>query len=240
MMLERRRTIPYILKKAFNTLLPRNPFMTTTKLFLVRHGQTTWNKKGINHGWTQGTLSNLGKKQAELLAKRMAREKIDFIYASDLGRVRQTLAPLRKLRPDIPVILTPALREQNLGVYEGTPRGTIEEARRTMGATRWRFKIEGGETIRQHYGRVAKFLKETLPKHRGQTIALFSHGGTTVQVTKHYLKFPNKVWREYHPSNASFHILEIKKKKASLIVKNENSHLGAYDTHKNAVKTATK
>ncbi len=195
------------------------------RLILVRHGQTVGNAEGINQGWIPGELNERGKKQAELLAKRLAKERIDIIYASDLNRVQETLAPLKRLRPEIKVVTTPALREENLGIFEGTHHGSVQAAREKAESEGKTFVIEGGEMREGLYKRVAAFIEEVIAKHRiGETVCLYTHGGAGTQITKHLIRFSDEEFRNYHPDNACFHILE-KEREWKLVQKNVHDHL---------------
>jgi broad specificity phosphatase PhoE len=60
------------------------------RLILTRHGETEENKLGIVQGHMQGTLSKEGIHQAEKLAERLRKEKIDAIFSSDLKRAVDT------------------------------------------------------------------------------------------------------------------------------------------------------
>ncbi len=196
------------------------------RLVIVRHGRTVGNEAGINQGWIPGELNDLGKKEAELLAERLAAERIDIVYASDLDRVQETLAPFRKLRPDIEIVVTERLREAALGPYEGTPYGAVRDARMKAEAEGRKFLIEGGETLEQLYDRVASFVDEIIAKHTdAETVCFFTHGGPAIQIVKHLTRFPDEEHMNYHPKNACYHILERHGDNWKLVAKNVHDHL---------------
>ena len=56
------------------------------RLIIVRHGESEWNKIGRYQGQEDAPLSELGRQQAEALARRLQREKLDAIYVSPLQR----------------------------------------------------------------------------------------------------------------------------------------------------------
>ena len=60
------------------------------RLLLVRHGKTEWNESGRYQGISDISLSEEGLRQAEALGQRLAGEKIDAVYSSDLKRAVQT------------------------------------------------------------------------------------------------------------------------------------------------------
>jgi broad specificity phosphatase PhoE len=66
------------------------------------------------------TLTAKGNRQAHQLAERFRDDEVEALYASDLRRVGQTVAPLASAL-GVPVIVDPALRERSFGTYEGGP-----------------------------------------------------------------------------------------------------------------------
>ena len=86
------------------------------RLLIARHGETIQNAKKIIQGHTHGQLSILGKKQVKKLTKRLAKERIDIIYCSDLKRCKQTIKPLLKIKK-VPIIYTKELREREILAY---------------------------------------------------------------------------------------------------------------------------
>ena len=61
-----------------------------TRLVLIRHGQTAWNKSGKYQGQSDVALSEEGLEQARCLAEHFPVEKLDAVYASDLSRAMVT------------------------------------------------------------------------------------------------------------------------------------------------------
>ncbi|MFQ5344173.1 MAG: histidine phosphatase family protein, partial [Anaerolineae bacterium] len=88
------------------------------RLILVRHGETEWNRTGRYQGFARTSLNERGHWQAEQVARRLAGWEIDAIYASDLPRAYQTAEPIAR-RLDLPISMTVALREVDVGEWEG-------------------------------------------------------------------------------------------------------------------------
>lgn len=94
------------------------------RLYLVRHGETVWNREGRLQGHTDVPLSAVGEAQARLLAARLGDEQIDAIWSSDLARARQT-AEIIAAPKEIAVCATPLLRETMLGDWEGMTEAEV-------------------------------------------------------------------------------------------------------------------
>ena len=75
--------------------------MQDTRFIVVRHGETAWNAESRIQGHLDSPLNEEGLAQALLVGERLARERIDALYCSDLGRVRQTIQPPPMLCPSI-------------------------------------------------------------------------------------------------------------------------------------------
>ena len=112
---------------------------SVTYFWLVRHGQTDWNLKGIWQGQSAQapSLNERGRAQVLALQDQLKKTPISAIYSSDLLRARQS-AELIANRLGLDVTLESRLREMDLGVWEGMlsdeikaqfPRELAERAR---------------------------------------------------------------------------------------------------------------
>ncbi|HEX6453561.1 MAG TPA: histidine phosphatase family protein [Trebonia sp.] len=138
------------------------PTTSARTLWLARHGESTWNTRGLTQGHNdQAELTARGKRQAAEIAKRFAGLPVRAIYASDLRRAQQTAAPLA-VAAGVPVVLDARLRERCLGVLEGTPAAgngpsvtglDLEAGLLADPDTR----PDGGESVRDLYRRAAAF-----------------------------------------------------------------------------------
>jgi probable phosphoglycerate mutase len=164
--------------------------MDSTRIFLVRHGQSQGNAEGRFGGHTATPLSSRGRRQAEAAARTLASERITAIYSSDLERTTQTAEPLSRLT-GLKVKRTTAFRERGVGVMEGL---TFEEAaeqhpEQYAALIRRDFEhiILGGESYRQMLDRASEKLDQAIAEHRGGRICVFSHTGTICILTLHLM-----------------------------------------------------
>ncbi len=195
------------------------------RLLIVRHGETIQNAKKIV-GHIHDQLSKLGKKQVKKLTKRLAKEKIDIIYCSDLKRCKQTIKPLLKIKK-APIIYTKELRERNFGIFNGKPLHKLKawlEKRRIKNA--FYTKIPEGESYKDLYKRTMKFIKKIIKKEKGKNVLLVAHGGLKKALLKHLLKKDDAYFKKTKLANTSLTIIKIKEKgkhRARLI--NSTKHL---------------
>lgn len=143
-----------------------------TRIGLIRHGSTLWNKEGRIQGHTDNPLDEEGLRQAAVLAERLSAESWDYIYSSDMLRARQT-AEVIAGRLGIPLAgLLPGIREMNGGLIEGT----TENERVERFGSEWRtmdMKLESNESGQE---RGVRAIEEIAGLHPGSNVLVVSHG----------------------------------------------------------------
>lgn len=142
---------------------------------MVRHGETEENKHGIIQGQKPGSLSDLGKRQTENLAKKLKNEHYDAIYSSDLKRCVDTTKPIHSYHKDTPLIYSKHLRELSFGKMEGLPVFLATFGRRV--GSLLNIKAPGGESWQDLNTRVRNFLNELYKKHPEGNVLIVTHGG---------------------------------------------------------------
>lgn len=164
--------------------------MQTTRVLLIRHGQSEGNAAGRFGGHTATPLSARGRLQAEATARALSTEQLTAIYSSDLPRAVETAMPLARMT-GMEVELTNAFRERDIGVMEGL---TFEEAAEqhpdqyaALIRRDFHHVLLGGESYRQMLDRAAAQLDRAIEQHAGGRLALFSHTGTICILTLHLM-----------------------------------------------------
>lgn len=162
----------------------------TTRILLVRHGESQGNAERRFGGHTPTPLSELGHAQAEATARALADENVTAIYSSDLLRAVQTAEPLAR-ETGLRVERTEAFRERSVGLMEGL---TFEEAAAThpeeyAALLRRDFErvLAGGESYRQMLDRASARLDLAIEENRGGNVVVFSHTGTICILVLHLL-----------------------------------------------------
>ena len=89
-------------------------------IYIFRHGQTFYNKNKIFTGWKDSKLTNLGKKQAGIIGKKLKNKKFEVAFTSDFKRAKDTLKIILKYHPECrKVIIDKRIRERNYGRLNG-------------------------------------------------------------------------------------------------------------------------
>lgn len=149
-----------------------------TRLLLIRHGETEWNRDQRIQGHLDVGLSERGREQARRLAPFLARDLPAVVHSSDLSRARDTALILA--RGEAEVRSDPRFREANLGVFQGLSAPEIEatypeeyRAWRSHSATN---RPPGGETLEDLSARCMEGLRDTL-RGAGGVVMVVAHGG---------------------------------------------------------------
>jgi probable phosphoglycerate mutase len=150
-----------------------------TTLLLARHGETDWNRERRFQGHADPPLNELGRRQAGELAERLRGDCLAAIYSSPLRRAHET-ALVVGAALGLPVETRPALREVDVGSWQGLSRDEIEERfpddfqRWLDGGDGW----SGGETYAGLQERVVRELLALARRHAGRRVLVVCHGGT--------------------------------------------------------------
>lgn len=171
--------------------------MPRTTLILVRHGQTAANTGGIWHGSTDTPLSEDGRRQAQRVARGIARRVTPTaIYASGLERARHTAEAVAK-ELGMAVVVEEGLREYDLGAWEGRTYKELWEKEDLWGHMKRDpdFAPHGGESPREVSDRLVGALRQIANRHVGETVVCVSHGGALSMALGHLLDGDYSQWR---------------------------------------------
>jgi 2,3-bisphosphoglycerate-dependent phosphoglycerate mutase len=159
-------------------------------LWLIRHGESTWNTLGLAQGHCdQPRLTPLGARQARYVASQLRGRPIGALYASDLQRAVATAAPLAAAL-GLAITCDARLRERSLGILEGTAAVAVPPA---LSGVAGGYVIDpdawppDGESLRDLYRRVAGFADDLLAPGAPGEVAVVAHGGT-LRVLTAYLR----------------------------------------------------
>lgn len=148
------------------------------KVHLVRHGQTPYNRDNLGLGRTDAPLTELGERQAELAAARLAELKVGRIFTSPLQRAAN-LADIAAKALAIEAERCDELLEMDVGETEGVPFIELRENNPEFfeawgGPGVLQARMPGGESLAEVDARVALFMPR-LEHDDGPDIAVVSH-----------------------------------------------------------------
>ncbi len=142
-----------------------------TELYLVRHGETDWNRQHRIQGLTDIPLNDTGREQAQAAGRLLTRRTWDAIYTSPLSRARETASIIAAENGLPEPIAVEQLVERNYGDAEGLNFAEID--RRYPN----RSEVPGQESRADVSARVVPALRELAAAHPGESVLIVSHGG---------------------------------------------------------------
>jgi broad specificity phosphatase PhoE len=168
------------------------------RLFTVRHGETEYARDRRFAGSRDVPLTPRGRRQCEAVAGALSGAFVGAVYASPLGRARESAA-LIAAPHKLDVRVAPAFQEMAFGGWEGLTRAEVavrfpREAD-AWAATPHLVQPPGGERLDDVAARVAAGLAALVEEHGGQTIVLVSHAIVTRLVVLAALGLgPDRLW----------------------------------------------
>ncbi|MGB9629120.1 MAG: histidine phosphatase family protein [Thermodesulfobacteriota bacterium] len=199
-----------------------------TSIYLVRHGQTAWNKEEIFRGRTDIPLDETGLRQADLAGEYFRELKIDTIYSSPLSRAWQTAERIAKFH-HLKVQALEGIMDMSFGQWEGHSHQEIREKDRET-YRQWReephkVRLPGGETLDQVRARVMAALEEAIRLNSKKTIVLVSHRVVNKVLICGILGLDNSHFWQIVQDPTSINLIQYKDGKYILCLMNETCHL---------------
>jgi broad specificity phosphatase PhoE len=151
-------------------------------LLLIRHGQSVGNAADRIQGINDEPLTDLGRRQARVLANRLQRCELAGLYSSPLLRARETADIIGAVH-ELAVVLKEGLQEYNPGVVTGLCWEEVQaqypEIAKRWAEDSWHVPIPGEEGVDVFLSRVLSTMDEIVARHdQKDTIVVVSHGGT--------------------------------------------------------------
>lgn len=204
----------------------------STKIILVRHGQSIGNLTRTFLGHTDLDLSEMGYLQAKATAEHLKNEKIDKIYSSDLKRAYNTALFHAKMR-NIEVIPSKNLREAFAGEWEGkNVDELIDIWGREMFADQWKarfglFTFPKGESIKDAGIRFYNEILAISRQNQGKTVLIAAHAAV---IRAFWAIISGVAWEniaDFIPfaTNASYSILTFDGEKFTPLEYSNDEHL---------------
>ncbi|MCD6552281.1 histidine phosphatase family protein [Thermotoga sp.] len=197
------------------------------RLYLIRHGETLWNEKGLWQGITDVPLNEKGKEQARRVAERLKR--VDAVYSSPLLRSFETAKEIAE-KFGKEVRIEHDLRECEISLWNGL---TVEEALRRYPYEykKWsvdpNFETKGLESMRSVQKRMVNVVVKIVAQERlnnSSDVVIVSHSLSLRSYICWVLGLPLNLHRNFKLDNASLSIVEIESK-PRLVLLNDTCHL---------------
>ena len=163
-----------------------------SRLILVRHGKSEWNKLGLWTGWTDVSLAEEGIEEARQAGLMIKDFRIDSVYVSTLKRAHETWHEIKNvLNLKHEPKRHAALNERHYGIHTGKNKWEVKKAVGDEEFQRirrhWNHPIAEGETMKDVHDRVVPYFKNhILPELlEGKNVLVVGHGNNLRALVKH-------------------------------------------------------
>ena len=195
------------------------------KLFLVRHGETDYNRRRRYQGRSDTVLNRTGKRQAARLQKRLKSEDFHAVYSSCLARAMQTARLIADGR-GLEIIACDRLMEMDFGQLEGLTYDEVTAKYPHRQPTSFDFSDCGGEDLPALALRMRAFVEELRDNHSDRSsVLVVSHGGCLGVLLCLLLNMDVNGWWQFNIAPASLTIVEDAMRHPELALLNDVSHL---------------
>jgi broad specificity phosphatase PhoE len=200
------------------------------RIYLVRHGETEWNRVRRFQGRCNLPLNQEGKKQVRALASALKNIPLTAIYTSPLNRALETACLIKVFHPSTPIFEDNGLMEMDLGEFDGMKVQDWAEQypdfRKAWNDNPASVRIPGGESLIEVQDRAKKTLERITGIYPPDTIILISsHNFVNLTLLCDILKIPLNRFRDLRQENAAFNVIYKKGNRYYAELVNERSHL---------------
>jgi broad specificity phosphatase PhoE len=209
-------------------VLKRRKASEMTTIYLIRHGETEWNKEEIFRGRTDISLNEVGFREAELIGEYLKGKDIHVIYSSPLLRAKETARRIAQVF-NLKVQLLEGIIDMSFGKWEGRP---LREVRIHDGELyqQWReqphlVKLPGGESLDEVRMRAMAALEAVMESYHGNNIVLVSHRVINKVILCGILGIDNSHFWQISQDTAAINLIQFKEGKYILSLLNETCHL---------------
>jgi broad specificity phosphatase PhoE len=187
-------------------------------IYLVRHGETAWNRKKRLQGQTDIPLNGYGEELAQETAKALKSVSFDRVFSSPLIRAERT-AEILTAGSGLPILTDSRLTEMNFGIAEGLPLPFIRRFsflriyKCFYDPAHYTRPVPGGELIKDVKKRGMDFLCDAiLPlESTCSSILITAHGGIIRGIISSLNQIPDRdFWDKIPEKNCAVNLLELK------------------------------
>jgi len=205
-----------------------------TRIYLVRHGETEFNRLGIFRGRFEVDLNDRGRRQAGEIAGALAGQGIEALYAGPLRRTRET-AEIIGRRLGVGVAIDPGFDNIMLGKWQGVPKQDVQrdwpEEWHKWQTCPEDLLVPGGETVedvkRRAFARVAELVRDP---ETPAVVGVVTHRSVIKVLASAFLNVPPPYFWKFYIDNAAYSVFDHDSSGFSLVSWNNNAHLTEHVT----------
>lgn len=199
------------------------------RLFLVRHGETEFNRQGLALGRGDVPLNETGQRQARLVAAALAGEPLAAVYSSPLRRCLDTAGPIAAAH-GLEVRVLPELVEMDIGEAEGLTYAQVRERYpnilgRWLGGEDLSLRPLGGESLPQVQERAWNAIARLTRVHGQESVAVVTHNFVILALLTRALGMPIASFRRLRHSVGAISVLELDGESVTVWRLNDTCHL---------------
>ena len=199
-----------------------------TTIYLVRHGETAWNREEIFRGRADIPLNEIGFREAELIGEYLKGMDIHVIYTSPLSRAKETGRRIAQFF-NLKVQLLIGIIDMRFGKWEGRSLQEVQKTDREL-YQQWREKphivrLPEGESLDEVRVRAMAALEGVIQYHHGMNIVLVSHRVVNKVIICGILGIDNSHFWQIGQDTAAINLIQFKEGKYILSLLNETCHL---------------
>ncbi|HSR14089.1 MAG TPA: histidine phosphatase family protein [Thermodesulfobacteriota bacterium] len=199
-----------------------------TTVFLVRHGETEWNREEVFRGRIDCPLNESGRAEGRALGEFLAGREIHGIYSSPLSRAAETAALIAGDRR-LPVVTDPAFTDLDFGEWQGLPlkevREKYAEQYREWRERPGRITFPGGESLDLVRARAWAGLLRIVREKEGQTLLIVTHRVVTKILLCAALGLDTSHFWQIRQDTTAVNCLEYSRDRFFVTLVNDTCHL---------------
>jgi len=177
----------------------------STRICVVRHGETDWNITGILQGWLDVELNDRGREQALEMAATFATWGFKRVYSSPLRRSLETAEIIADRLRLPPPTAHAGLKERNFGDIQGIPKAELADLNPLLSQQILKrnpaASFAEGEEMDEFATRVLNAILDIAANNRGERVLVITHGWTMDVVTREVSGLPRSAILHHKPKN---------------------------------------
>lgn len=203
---------------------------SSTRILLIRHGETDWNRIRRFQGRSDIPLNQKGRDQARALALALKDEPLMAMYSSPLVRATETARIIKVFHPSISLYNEEGLVEMDLGDFDGMEAqrwaAQYPDFRKAWQENPASVKMPGGESLEEVQIRAIDTLERITQHYPPEsTLLICSHNFVNLTILCSALGFPLYRFRDLRQETAALNVIYKQGNRFWAAVVNERSHL---------------